>query len=132
MWEVKDNDGGIHDVDNTYTWSSSGTAADGTLFTDFLATLNTNPCFAGHCDWRVPNVKELQSIVDYGQIGPAIDPTFPGPTVAPGFTVTSFYWSSTSFANGPLYAWLVGFNFGLVDFSGKNNTVHGRAVRGGS
>src|SRR2546429_7397381 len=29
-----------HDVDNSYTWSSSGTAADGTAFTDFLATLN--------------------------------------------------------------------------------------------
>ncbi len=120
MWEVKDDTGGIHDVDNTYTWTNS--------FTDFLATLNTNRCFAGHCDWRIPNVKELQSIVDYGQFSPAIDPTFPGPTAA------FFYWSSTSGALGlPFYAWSVYFSSGLVSIGGKdNNFYHVRAVRGGS
>src|SRR5439155_128123 len=46
QWEQKDGAGGganfadPHDVDNTYTWSSSGTAADGTAFTDFLSRLN--------------------------------------------------------------------------------------------
>ena len=47
---------------NSYTWSASGTGSDGTLFTDFLARLNLDvgvdgitPCFANHCDWRIPN-----------------------------------------------------------------------------
>jgi len=47
---------------------------NGTMVTEFLATLNRAPCFTNHCDWRIPNVKELQSIVDY-------EIPFPGPTV---------------------------------------------------
>jgi len=53
VWEKKDNAGGIHDLNNVYQWSSSGTAADGDLFTTFLAGLNSAG-FAGHHDWRIP------------------------------------------------------------------------------
>jgi len=155
MWEVKDNNGGVHDVDNTYTWSSSGTAADGTLFTVFLATLNntcdgdeTTACtsnanctgigngkcgHAGFRDWRIPHVKELQSLVDYGQVSPTIDPTFPGLTA----TFNSFHWSSTTAAHDPSDAWVVNFDHGLVFYYGFVNSNHkggsldGRAVRGG-
>jgi hypothetical protein len=42
----------------------------------------------GHDDWRLPNVRELQSILDYGRSSPAIDPIFGA--------LPSFYWSSTS------------------------------------
>jgi hypothetical protein len=44
---------------------------NGTMVTEFLATLNMTPCFAGHCDWRIPNIKELQRIVDY-EIAPPV------------------------------------------------------------
>jgi hypothetical protein len=65
MWEKKTNLEGSEDLtnpndaDNRYTWSagdgSSGPPSmTGTVFTDFLAKLNTPPCFAGHCDWRPP------------------------------------------------------------------------------
>ena len=63
-WEQKTDDGTIHDKDNTYSWSASGSAADGTAFTTFLATLNGGACFAGHCDWRLPTVAELQTILE--------------------------------------------------------------------
>ena len=75
MWEVKDTGSGIHGVSNAYTWNNS--------FTAFLAVLNTSPCFAGHCDWRMPNVKELQSIVDYSKTNPAS--SVPGATAADGY-----------------------------------------------
>ena len=98
IWEVKGTAGGVHDVGNGYTWSDS--------FTVFLDTLNntcdgdeTTACtkkadckgigngkcgYAGHRDWRMPNVKELQSIVDYSVPfpGPTIAASFPGPTAA--------------------------------------------------
>src|SRR5439155_26311809 len=98
-----------HDVDNTYTWSSSGTAADGTAFTDFLSRLNActssdgstvTAVFAGHCDWRLPPIAELRTILDTSQgncgggSGAGIGPNF-GPTAA------SDYWSSTTLAGSP-------------------------------
>jgi len=53
VWEKKDDAGGLHDKDNLYQWSSTGTAADGDAFTGFIAGLNSAG-FAGHHDWRLP------------------------------------------------------------------------------
>ncbi len=128
-----------HDVDNTYTWTASGTPypPDGTAFTDFLDKLNTVPCFAGHCDWRLPSeegqnspftgAKELESILlapNPCGTSPCIDPIF-GPTVA------GYYWSATTLATFPFGAWGVYFNDGLVDYGYKNIGHCVRAVRTG-
>jgi hypothetical protein len=77
--------------------------------------------FAGHDDWRLPNVRELQSIVDYGRFSPAIDPVFGA--------FSDGYWSSTSIADNPYYAWVVYFNVGDISLVQLINYV--RAVRGG-
>jgi hypothetical protein len=52
-----------HDVNNLYQWSSSGDAPDGNAFTDFLVKLNTAPGFAGHTNWDLPELSQLQSIL---------------------------------------------------------------------
>src|SRR5262249_46493822 len=49
-------DGSVPDTSNPYTWEDA--------FPVPVATLNSMN-FAGHNDWRVPNVKELGSIVNY-------------------------------------------------------------------
>jgi cysteine-rich repeat protein len=68
VWERKlvgdQNNVSANDVNNSYSWSESiaSVGEDGTVFTDFLAQLNTN-VFGGHGDWRLPSVGEMQSIL---------------------------------------------------------------------
>jgi hypothetical protein len=135
QWEKKSNDSSIHDQDNVYTWTGSPFEPDGTAFTSFLTTLNSAPCFAGHCDWRLPSVTELQGLVDYGRFAPAIDAVFntgckPGCTVVTcSCTVFDYYWSVPTLADLPGFAWNVDFNYGYVNGFDKTLSYAVRAVR---
>jgi hypothetical protein len=144
MWEKKTGrvgggtDSNPENVNNYYTWSTSGTAADGTAFTDFLPRVNGTLCsgssclaLGGHSDWRLPTSAELQTIIDGSASGcgsgsPCIDPTF-GPTQAID------YWSSSTSAGFPTsLASTVDFFNGLVSLFDKSSSNYVRAVRSGS
>jgi hypothetical protein len=129
QWEQKTDDGSKHDKDNLYAWSAMSpyVSADGPVFTDFLSTLNT-ACFAGHCDWRLPTIEELQTILLEPfrcATDPCIDAIF-------GPAIDANYWSSTTNVNVPNSVWDVGISYGVVNPSdGKVQQRAVRAVRGG-
>ena len=93
-----------------YTWQQALAYAEGLL-------LN------GHSDWRLPNRNELQTLVDYSRSGRAIDPLLVANTMSSG------YWSSTTYAHLTSYAWRVDFSYGHVYGYGKFSSCFVRAVR---
>ena len=71
--------------------------------------------------WRLPTIRELQTIVDYSQTAPTIDPTaFPG-------TPRDYFWSASSLAGSSSEAWFVAF--GSSGYSGYGSKGQSLSVR---
>jgi uncharacterized protein YceK len=126
-WEKKCSScGGNHDVTNNYDWYSG-------IWT-WLAAVNAENGvgYTGHNDWRIPNINELLTLVNYGisgYSGPSTDTVFNNGTNS--FT-GQYYWSSTSYALSPSnIGWTVDFHGGWSEPGDKNATyISVRAVRG--
>ncbi len=82
--------------------------------------------FAGFSDWRLPNIKELQSINDESLINPSINQTFFN-----GVNV-NHYWSSTSLPNQTTKGWYLDTQFGVTTYQFKINKLYALCVRGGN
>jgi hypothetical protein len=140
-WEKKDASDGApnyanpHDADNDYTWcrgaattcDAENSPFDGTIATDFLASLNEGGnCYQDHCDWRLPTLAELQGIgLDQETCQSA--PCVAAPALLP--MRSNYYWSSTTYALDEAIAWLVNFDDGSSTASYKPASSYVRAVR---
>jgi RHS repeat-associated protein len=80
----------------------------------------------GHSDWRLPNIKELESITDDTRYNPAVDTVF-FPNAH-----SSIYWSSTTYDGSSSDAWYIGFSYGYSSARDKNYySFYVRCVSGG-
>jgi hypothetical protein len=82
---------------------------------DYVACLNTSG-YQGHTDWRLPNRNELESLIDLQNS--TADVALP--TAHPFSSVQAdYYWSSSSYAVFPDWAWAVSMYGGFVFYPGK-------------
>ncbi len=102
-------------TDTTFTWQQA---------LQQPGVVNTSG-FAGYTDWRLPNIKELRSIVEEQCSSPAINATF-----FPN-TPSSSVWSGSPFAFNSAYAWSVNFAGGNSRAYDRGDSYAVRLVRGG-
>jgi hypothetical protein len=101
------------------TWSGTnctGTASD---YTHEEALTQAK----SQADWRLPNVKELSSLVGLDRVSPSIDiKAFPN-------TVPVSYWTSSPDAANSSRAWGVHFGKGYVSGDYRSRSLYVRLVR---
>jgi hypothetical protein len=94
----------------TKTWQDS---------LDYIASMNSGAGLCGYHDWRLPNRKELRSLIDYSKYNPALPEGHPFTNVQ-----SSDYWSSTTYASKTDNAWYVNMWFGLVHYYYKGGSYY--------
>jgi len=82
VWEIKTEDGSVHDRNYKTGWHDAGDAVDG-----YIALLNSE-VFGGFTDWRLPTINELAGLARADRTGPTIDTDYFPRTAA------ELYWSS--------------------------------------
>lgn len=143
IWEVKTTDGGLRDMNHTYTWYNPDSSTNG----GNAGTQNGGSCTGSDCDthafvqavnsqglcgandWRMPTWLELMGIVHNGAASSAIDTAYFSNSLG-------WFWSSSPYAARSDFAWYVNFTGGSLGNGDVNFHVKGigsrvRLVRAG-
>jgi len=153
IWEVKTDDGGLHDKDDTYTWYNtdpnsngggrgdanySGTTCHGYNSSDSSTFCNTEAYvnrvnaagWCGYSDWRMPTLHELESIVDYNRYSPSIDTDY-FPDNNGSNHVWWLIWSGSPLSGFTSYKWSLAFSTGYSNIGYCDDSLAVRLVRDG-
>jgi len=139
---VDNDDGTISDLATGLMWMtydsayySAGESGDAGMDWEESLQWCESLDFAGYSDWKLPDAKELQSIVDYTRSpdttnSAAIDELFYASQITNVFGVADYgyYWTSTTHLDGRDYganAVYMAFGRGNGNMNGNNMDVHG-------
>ncbi len=138
---VDNGDGTISDNATDLMWSQDD-SGKGLIWEDALAWVAAKNAenYLGYSDWRLPDAKELQSIVDYfrspGTTGTAaIDPLFNATSITneAGQIDFPYYWSGTTHANWSAvpgtYGIYIAFGRAMGYMDGTWVDVHGAGAQ---
>lgn len=121
---TNNGNGTITDIDSGLVWQQ----AEITVRTNWEGALqySSSLSLGSQTDWRLPNIKELQSLNDETLVAPSLDTAyFPAATA-------SRYWSSTSMHGTTNQAWFLDCQYGVTSYADKTTNLLVRCVRGGT
>ena len=126
--------GTVTDTATGLIWAQCAEGLSGSACTEGTAAIFTwadalirarDSTHAGYTDWRLPNVKELSSIVEERCYDPAINlAVFPN-------TPSSYFWSASPYGYSSYGAWYVYFGGGSAYSAYRSYDYHVRLVRSG-
>jgi hypothetical protein len=133
QWHFTDNgDGTVTDNLTGLMWAKNANLGNGYKnWSEAISYANSlslgSECGTPHTDWRLPNIKELQSLIDFGNYGPALPTGHPFTNVQ-----TDVYWSSTTYVAYGTGVWRVALSTGKVESGLKTGDSYTWPVRGGN
>jgi hypothetical protein len=124
---IDHGDGTITDTLTGLMWTKDAQQIPGLMTWQAALDACNSLVYAEYDDWRLPNLRELQSLIHYAAYYPAL------PQGHPFINPMAYdYWSSSNYISSPWGAWAVNFYYGEVGGSGKSgNSYYVWPVRGG-
>jgi hypothetical protein len=117
---VDEGDGTVIDRVTGLMWTKNAQKILGTMnWHDALKACN-DLVFAGYDNWRLPNVREILSLIDYGMDNPALPDGQPFDDVQ----TSHLHWSSTTCVPHTAQAWCVGLKNGAVGRYNKASNAY--------
>jgi len=95
-------DGTVNDNLTGLMWARNANIFTNQCNWNTAIDLCNNLNLATHADWRLPNIRELESLLDYARMNPPLPEGHSFTNV-----LSDYYWTSTTAAESAFYAWCV-------------------------